>query len=183
MRWKPPAFAGAGWQDVDQEAADELVDGEPDDLVSVGSVGAVILPFEGYAGLVEGEQPAVGDGDAVGVARQRGQHRLGSAALRRELRRALAVDDPFGLAQRRQIGSEGMALGEVGMIAEELQAAGVVGSDQLCQEQASKRASKARGPVGRSRAGRRSTARHRERCRRPARSRHDNVDVRVMGER
>lgn len=57
-------------QNVDQKAADELVDGEPHDLISVGSVGAVVLPFEGYAGLVEGEQPAVGDCDAVGVARQ-----------------------------------------------------------------------------------------------------------------
>jgi hypothetical protein len=31
-----------------------------------------------------------------------------------------------------------MRLGEVDMIAEELQAAGVVGGDELCQEQASK---------------------------------------------
>ena len=40
------------------------------DLVSVGSVGAVILPFEGDAVVVEGDEPAVGDGDAVGVARE-----------------------------------------------------------------------------------------------------------------
>jgi hypothetical protein len=36
------------------------------------------------------------------------------------------------------MGNEGMTLGEVNMITEELQAAGVVGGDQLCQEQASK---------------------------------------------
>jgi hypothetical protein len=34
---------------------------------------------EGDAVLVEGDEPAVGDGDAVGVARQISEHRLGSA--------------------------------------------------------------------------------------------------------
>ena len=73
-------------------------------FVSIAARDAVVLPFEGDASLVAGDQAAVGDGHAVGIARQIGQHRLGSAE------RALAVDDPFGLAQRREPGGEGTAL-------------------------------------------------------------------------
>src|SRR5712691_3553468 len=120
----------AGGQDVDQEAADELVDGKRHYLGPVAPVGAVILPPEGHAGVVEGDKPTVRDGDAVGVARQIGQHRLGPA------KRALAVDDPFELAQRCEIGGEGAALVEAGVVAEELQAAGGVKGGELFQEQA-----------------------------------------------
>ena len=41
--------------------------------------------------LVEGDQAAVGDGNAVGVARQIGEHGLGPAE------RPLCVDDPLRL--------------------------------------------------------------------------------------
>jgi hypothetical protein len=85
----------AFWQHVDEEAADELVGGERHGLVSLAALDAVILPLEGDALLVEGDQAAVGDGNAVGVTRQIGQHRLGSAEW------PLCVDDPFGVAQRR----------------------------------------------------------------------------------
>src|SRR5271169_1849182 len=105
-------------QDVDQEAADELVDGERHHLGPVALVGAVIFPPEGHAGVVEGDEPAVRDGDAVSVERKIGQYRLGPAE------RALAVDDPFALAQRGEIGGEGAGLVEAGVIAEELQVAG-----------------------------------------------------------
>src|ERR1700676_4827105 len=57
-------------QDVDEEAADELTGGERHLLVSGASVGAIIFVPEGDAVLVQRDQPAVGDGDAVGVARQ-----------------------------------------------------------------------------------------------------------------
>jgi len=57
----------------------QLIGGERHALVSRAAVGAVVLVPEGDAVLVEGDQPAVGDGDAVGVARQIGEHRLGSA--------------------------------------------------------------------------------------------------------
>src|ERR1700757_403063 len=53
-------------QDVDEEAADELVGGEPNRLVAGAAVGTIILVPEGDAVLVEGDEPAVGDGDAVG---------------------------------------------------------------------------------------------------------------------
>jgi len=65
-------------QHVDEEAADELEGGERHLLVSISALDAVILPLEGDAALVEGDQAAVGDGNAVGVTRQIGQHRLRS---------------------------------------------------------------------------------------------------------
>jgi hypothetical protein len=60
--------------------------------------GAVVLPFEDHAGIGDADQATVGDRDAVGVARQIGQHRLGPAE------RALAIDDPFGSTQWRPSG-------------------------------------------------------------------------------
>src|SRR6201987_5946126 len=103
MRWKP---SGRTWI----RAADELVDGKPH-LGWVMPVGAIVLPLEGHAGTGDADQTAVGDRDAVRVAREIGQHRFGSAE------RALAVDDPFGSTQRRQVGREGPALDKVGVIA------------------------------------------------------------------
>jgi hypothetical protein len=55
--------------------------------------------------LVEGDQAAVGDGDAVGVAAEIGEHRL------RPGERLLGIDDPLDFAQRRQLGREGAASG------------------------------------------------------------------------
>src|ERR1700722_7397779 len=69
-------------QNVDEEAADELVGGERHRLVAGAAVGTIILVPEGDAVLVEGDEPAVGDGDAVGIARQISEHRLGSAERR-----------------------------------------------------------------------------------------------------
>ena len=66
-------------QHVDEETADELVGLERHALVSIAALDAVVLPLEGNALLVEGDQAAVGDGNAVGVTLQIGQHRLRSA--------------------------------------------------------------------------------------------------------
>jgi len=79
-------------QDVDQESADELGGGESHDLLAITTFGAIVLPSEGHAVAVAGNQPAVGDGDAVGIARQIGQHGLWPAE------RALGIDHPFGSA-------------------------------------------------------------------------------------
>ena len=78
----------AARQDVEQEPADELVGGERHELLPVGSVATVVLVAEGDAGLVEGDQAAVRDGDPVGLARQVGEHRLGTCEGR------LGVDGP-----------------------------------------------------------------------------------------
>src|SRR3977135_1688396 len=64
-------------QDVDQEAADELIGGERHPLVSRAAVGAVVLVPEGDAVLAASDQPAVGDSDPMGIARQIGEYRLG----------------------------------------------------------------------------------------------------------
>src|SRR5215471_4103831 len=59
----------AFWQHVDEEAADELEGPERHLLVSIAALAAVVLPLEGDALRIAGDQAAVGDGDAVGVAR------------------------------------------------------------------------------------------------------------------
>ena len=61
------AMEAAG-QDVDEEAANELAMGQRHDLVALMSVGAVVLPLEDDGVVVGGDEAAVGDGDAVGVA-------------------------------------------------------------------------------------------------------------------
>src|SRR5215472_18423092 len=66
-------------QDVDQEAADELVGVERDELVAGVVLGPVILPFESHALAVEGDEPAVGDSDPVRVTGKVGEHSVGSA--------------------------------------------------------------------------------------------------------
>ena len=160
-------------QDVDQESADELIGGECHDLLALATIGAIVLPSEGDAGAVAGDQPAVGDGDAVGIARQIGQHGLWPAE------RALGIDDPFGSAQRCQIRRERLQVGESGMIAEELQMAGFVGRDQLLQEQP---AEQAREHAHRQEEA--GPARYPAfAVERDAAARHDHVDVRMMGER
>src|SRR5215472_9454844 len=66
-------------QHVHQEAADELMRGERHRLPAVGAVGAVdavVLPPEGDGIGVGGDQSAVGDGDAMGVAREIAQDLL-----------------------------------------------------------------------------------------------------------
>ena len=93
----------AARQHVDQETADELVCCQRHHLVPVATFDPVILPPEGDGGLVSCDQAAIRDGDAVGVARQISEYRLGSTE------RALAVDHPLGLAQRREVCREGLA--------------------------------------------------------------------------
>ncbi len=59
-------------QDVEEEAADELVGDQGHDLPPVWAFGAVVLPPEGDAGSIEADEAGISDGDAVGVARQIG---------------------------------------------------------------------------------------------------------------
>jgi hypothetical protein len=80
-------------QDMDQKAANELVSIEYHKLVASVELGPVILPFESHAFAVEGDEPAIGNGDPVGVAGEVGKHRVGSA------KRPLGIDGPFNLSQ------------------------------------------------------------------------------------
>src|SRR6266567_7044481 len=85
------AMEAAG-QDVDEEAADELVDGERHHLSPFAPLGPVVLPPEGHAVVVERDEPAVGDGDTVRIARQISQHGFWTAEW------SLRIDDPLGFA-------------------------------------------------------------------------------------
>jgi hypothetical protein len=86
----------AAGEHMDQEAADELAGGERHEFLSAAPLGVIVLPLEGDVVAVEGDEPAVRDGDTVGVTRQIGEHR------RRAGEGALSVDDPFDFAQRRE---------------------------------------------------------------------------------
>jgi len=121
-------------QDVDQEAADELIGVERHKLVASVALGPVILPFEGHALAVEGDEAAVGNSNAVRVARQVGEHSVGSAE------RPLGIDYPLDLAQCGNAGSEDWRLGEAGLVGKELLPPGLVGGGQLFQEQAAEEA-------------------------------------------
>src|SRR5712664_722700 len=71
----------ARWQDMHQEAADELVGIERHHSVSLPPFEAVVLPLEGDALVIERDQAAVGDGDAMGVAREIAQDFRGSPRM------------------------------------------------------------------------------------------------------
>src|SRR5215469_13998771 len=62
------------WQNVEQEASDKLVGTEGHCAVPSLPVAAVILVAEGHAALVERSEPAVRDGDAMGVAAEISEH-------------------------------------------------------------------------------------------------------------
>jgi len=89
----------AAWQQVEQEAAQELFDSQSHDplLVAVGGV----APAEGNVSLGQRNQPAVGNGDAMGVGAEIAQHMFRSAE------RPLGVDDPVMTEQYPQPGGEG----------------------------------------------------------------------------
>src|SRR6476620_9722576 len=57
-------------QYVHEEAADEFMGRQGHHLVTVTAFAPVVLPLEGDASLVRCEQAAIGDGDAMGVARE-----------------------------------------------------------------------------------------------------------------
>lgn len=86
-------------QQVQQEAAQELFDRQSHDplLIAVGGV----APAKGYVALGESNQPAVGDGHAVGVSAEIAQHMFWAAE------RPFGVDNPFVTEQYPQPRSEG----------------------------------------------------------------------------
>ena len=97
-------------------------------LVARLPLGPIVLPLEGDAALVHREQPAVGDGYAVRVARQVGQHRL------RSREGPLGIDHPLTLAQRREPGLEGGRFGQRCVFPEEPELTAIVQPLQFLQE-------------------------------------------------
>jgi hypothetical protein len=63
--------------------------------------------------MVGSASVAIRDRNAVGVAREIGEHRPGAG------KGTLGVDDPFGSAQRRESSVEGVPIHEAGELAEE----------------------------------------------------------------
>ena len=115
-------------QGVEKKAPDELVGLQTHDLD--GAIVAVVLPGEGDMIVVAGLDAAVGDGDAMGVAAEIGENLGGSAE------RLLGVDDPIDATHGGKMGGEGVGIGEMREIAEEVRGAGVEGRLQAFEEQA-----------------------------------------------
>src|SRR5258708_29771966 len=105
----------AGWEDVEQEAAHELAGVETHDLAPMTAVLAIVLPVETDMGRVKIEQTAVGDRDAMRIAREIGQDLL------RTGEGLFGIDDPFALAQRRGVSSPPLGVFCVGGNGEERQ--------------------------------------------------------------
>ena len=86
-------------QQVQEEAAQELFDrqGHEPFLVAVSGV----APAKGYVALGESDQPAVGNGNAVGVGTEIAQRVFWPAE------RALGIDDPVVAEQYPQPRGEG----------------------------------------------------------------------------
>lgn len=61
----------------------------------------------------------------------------GNAALRPDLQMVVAVDDPLGVAQRRQIGCEASGFGERNVLTKRLELSSLVGTRKLLQVQSS----------------------------------------------
>src|SRR5262249_62180362 len=98
------------WQNVEQEAPDKFVGAERHCPVPRLSVAAVILVAEGHAALVESNEPAVCDGDAMGVAGEIGKHCLwpGEGRLVWPGEGRLGVDEPILSLERREMRGEGL---------------------------------------------------------------------------
>ena len=79
-------------QDMHEKAPDELVGGQGHGLIAITRLGTIVLPLEGDTAFIAGDQPAVADGDPMGVARQIGEHGLGTGE------RSLGIDHPVDLA-------------------------------------------------------------------------------------
>ena len=90
----------AAGQDVEQEAAQELLRTERHDsfLIAVG----IILPTESNLILFESHEAMVGDGYAMGIAGEIAEHMMGTAEG------WLGIDDPVLTEQGTQEGAEGL---------------------------------------------------------------------------
>src|SRR5436305_9769477 len=92
---------------------------------------------------------------------------------------ALAIDHPFAFAQWREISGEGFCMGELGMIAEELQLAGGISGGEFLQEQSSEQARQHAYREQKVRAARDPAVA----VERESAARHDHVDVGMVGKR
>ena len=94
-------------QDMQEKTPNELVNRQGHGLVTIRPLGTIVLPFEADTAFITGNEPAVADGEPMGVARQIGEHGL------RTGERSLGIDDPVDGAQWGQIVGEVPGLSEV----------------------------------------------------------------------
>ena len=131
MRGEQPVVSDAVeafGQDVDQEAADELIDIKGQGLMANG-VAAIVLVPEGDTTPVIGDEAGVGEGDAVGIAAEVLEYGIGAGE------RWFDMDVPVEVTQGCQVGSKGFVIGELLMVSEEVQTMLVVGLVQLFEQQ------------------------------------------------
>ena len=96
---------------MQQEAPDELIGGKRHELGL--AVMAIILPAEGDLGIGQADQAGVGDGDAVCVSAEIGEHLSRSAEGR------LGIDHPLDPSQVAEASGEGGGSRERCKLAEE----------------------------------------------------------------
>ena len=155
MRWKPSGRVCSRKRRMNSSASSVMTF----DLAAV----AIILPAEGDLAVGHADQTGVGDGDAMGVAAEIGQHlfrsRRTAAWHRRPIRRRRA--SASRRAKARAAARSARSPKKLSWPASRPPAAarGTVGGT----------GARARAPAGRSRAGRRPSACRRATGRRPAR--------------
>ena len=113
-------------QHVQEEAADELASIERHHLGFVAR--AVVFPPEANTAVLTIEKPAVGDGNAMGVAAEIVENLL------RPAEGPLGVDHPLDLAQSLQMCGESRRAGDGSDVAEEVQRSSVERGLQALQE-------------------------------------------------
>ena len=91
-------------EQVQEEAAQELVDRQSQKLLLVGMCG--VTPAKRNAALLKSNEPEVGNGDAMRVAAEIAQRVFRSAEW------GLGVDDPVVTEQYPQPGGEGARFGK-----------------------------------------------------------------------
>ena len=118
-------------QGVEEKAADELVGSQRHDARFVAAVAAIVLPLKGDGVVLMSEQALIGDGDAMGVAAEIGEHLL------RPAKRRLGIDHPFGLTERGQVSGEPSGIAERLQFSVKLQFSAVIGLLERFEEQPS----------------------------------------------
>jgi hypothetical protein len=158
MRWKP-----FGKMCI-RKAADELVCRKCHELLPLGTLDPVVLVFEPDAHRVSCDQAAIGDGDAMRVAREVRENGFGSAEW------LLRIDQPFRSPERDEEGGERIDISERCVRAEELEVGQPRGPRSTSARPGVGTVVTARGRPRRSSVDRRSTSRYPLTARRPARS-------------
>ena len=168
----PDAMKAVG-QDVKEEAAYELVRIERHDAVTGSSVAPVIFPFEADTLAIERDEAGIGDGDAMSVAGEIGEHLIWAGEG------PLGIDKPIHAAERLEEFPEGAGIVKCGIGAEELQCAlGVGGGKAFAHESAEQSREHLDAEEVPSSAGYPALPVERD-----AAARHDDVEVRMVGER